>query len=176
MGEERIRQLMVDHHDAVARYVARRLPADEIGEVVAEVFVTAWRRLDALEDQRELPWLYGVAHNKIAHRRRAHARRLRLVDRLHSMSTEAAFNDPADSIASDDLVGRAADRLSPRERELLQLISWEQLTTEELAVVLGCTTNSVHQRIHRLRKNLKAHITAIDSTEFQPTTRKTPRD
>lgn len=176
MGEERIRQLMADHHDAVARYVARRLPTDEVGEVVAEVFVIAWQRLDTLDGQRELPWLYGVARNKIAHRRRAHARWTRLVDRLGNLSTDAAIGDPADGVASDDLIARAADRLSTDERELLQLISWERLTTDELAVVLGCTANTVHQRIHRLRKNLRVHVAAIDQSDTHTTTRGTSHD
>lgn len=176
MGEERIRQLIVDHQDPVARYVARRLPPDEVAEVVAEVFVVAWRRLATLDGQRELPWLYGVARNKIAHRRRDHARRMRLDDRLRNLSVDVAVGDPADGVASDDLMARAADRLSPNERELLELISWERLTTDELAVVLGCSRNTIHQRIHRLRKNLKAHVTAIDQCEVQTTKRGTSND
>lgn len=165
MRDEHIRRLMVDHHDAVARYVARRLPADEVSDVVAEVFVTAWQRSADLGSESatpELAWLYGVARNKIAHRRRDHARRTRLVDRLRLLNPVAAAADPGDGIVAADRIARAARRLSSRERELLELISWERLTSDELAVVLGCSVNTVHQRIHRLRKNLNAHIEAID--------------
>ena len=149
----------------------RRLPADEVGDVVAEVFAIAWQHVARTDDRPELPWLYGVARNAIAHRRRDHARRKRLTDRLMSLAPLSNSSDPADAVASGDLVAKAAQRLGHRERELLELLSWERLSIDEIASVLECSSNAIHQRIHRLRKNLKTHINAIDRADPQPTTR-----
>lgn len=45
-AKERFTELYERHHGDVWRYVARRLAASDVGDVVAEVFLVAWRRLD----------------------------------------------------------------------------------------------------------------------------------
>ena len=42
---------------------------------MAEVFLTAWRRIDQIPSGSELPWLYGVAHNVVANQQRSFVRR-----------------------------------------------------------------------------------------------------
>src|ERR1700728_2745650 len=52
-------------------------------DIVAEVFVVAWRRfLEVPEQTKELPWLYGVARNLVANHFRSVQRSSALTDRL----------------------------------------------------------------------------------------------
>ncbi len=90
MGEDiRRRQARFDalyaaHLRPVLGFAVRRArqPADA-ADVVAEVFLVAWRRLDDVPPgDRARLWLYGVARGVLANQRRAAARRSRLGDRL----------------------------------------------------------------------------------------------
>lgn len=168
--EDRLRQLLTDHVDAIARYFRRRVAADAVDEPVADVFTIAWRRIDDVpRGDGELAWLIGVARNVLAHHRRSTGRRTRLRTRMASSPpSDDGPGDPADEVAATDLVSRAAARLSPAELELLTLLSWEQLSPAELAVALDCSVNAVHIRVHRLRTNLRAHLDEV--RESPPTT------
>ncbi|MBB5083356.1 sigma factor-like helix-turn-helix DNA-binding protein [Nonomuraea endophytica] len=42
-------------------------------------------------------------------------------------------------MAEGGRIGRALRRLSSRDREVLQLVGWEQLDTKDAAVVAGCS-------------------------------------
>jgi RNA polymerase sigma-70 factor, ECF subfamily len=71
--EARFTRLYELHLDAVRAYAWRRSQglADEI---VAETFLVAWRRLEAIPEDA-LPWLIGVARNVRANLRRGDRRR-----------------------------------------------------------------------------------------------------
>ncbi len=76
--ERRFHALYTAHYPAMLAYAVRRTDvSDDAADVVADIFTTAWRRLDqvpAAPDDRL--WLYGVAQRVVAGRRRS-ARRLR---------------------------------------------------------------------------------------------------
>ena len=46
--------------------------------------------------------------------------------------------------------------LPDRDRELLQLIGWEQLDQRSAAQVLGCSVGALKVRLHRARRRLHA--------------------
>ena len=59
-AQARFEALYREHGGAVRRYVRRRAEAQSADDVVADVFVVAWRRLSDIPDD-PLPWLLGVA-------------------------------------------------------------------------------------------------------------------
>ena len=74
-AEARFRWAFDTYFDTVNRYCLRRIPVSDVNDVVAEVFVVAWRKIDTMPDAGDvLPWLYGVARNEINNRRRASRR------------------------------------------------------------------------------------------------------
>src|SRR5436309_3550195 len=82
--EERFRLLYAATSSAILGYVLRRAEsAEDAAEVVAEAFVTAWRRLDQVPPGPEgRLWLYGVARRVLANYHRGNRRRSRLAERL----------------------------------------------------------------------------------------------
>ncbi len=66
------------YHDTapqVRRYLARRLPRDELADALADVYLTAWVRRDRLADcPMPIAWLMTVAHNVTRHRHRTRTR------------------------------------------------------------------------------------------------------
>jgi len=150
LPRERIEALFEAHHRALLAYALRRAPTpDDAEDVVAEVFATAWRRVDAVPDGDEaLPWLYGVARNTVANHRRGAARQGRLRARMEATTPRPAATDgPSEEGAALD----ALARLSASDQELLRLVAWEDLTHAEIAQVLNISVNAVTIRLHRAR-------------------------
>jgi RNA polymerase sigma factor (sigma-70 family) len=144
-------------HRRVLGYVLRRgaSPTDA-EDVVADVYVVAWRRLDDIPWDDPLPWLIGVARNVLRSRQRARRRNDALLGRLRSEpGPEPAAVTVADDIAA---VRRALAALSDPDRELLQLAAVEELSPAQIAVALGCTAVTARVRLHRARVRLRAAL------------------
>lgn len=155
--ERRFRALYTTHYQAMLAYAIRRTgPSDDAVDIVADVFTTAWRRLDQLPAApQDRLWLYGVAQRVVAGRRRS-ARRLRnLTSRLHAEQAVAAPQQAGGRDPARDQLIAALDQLSRAEREALQLVLWEQLSHAEAAQVLGCSANAVAIRVHRAKARLR---------------------
>lgn len=82
--ELRFHHLYQASYGPVQAYVVNRLGmADDVPDVVAEVFTTAWRRLsDIPPPSADRFWLYGTARRVIARRHRSAGRLRNLLGRL----------------------------------------------------------------------------------------------
>ncbi|MCY7365781.1 MAG: sigma-70 family RNA polymerase sigma factor [Frankiaceae bacterium] len=54
--------------------------------------------------------------------------------------------------------------LWPPDRELLLMVGVDDLTAQEVAVVLGISPEAVRQRLHRVRARLRAQVDAACPT------------
>jgi DNA-directed RNA polymerase specialized sigma24 family protein len=74
-NEERFRALFERHHPAIIAYFVRRIGSQDAVDAADDVFAVAWRRINKVPEEDEtLRWLYGVAHNVLANRRRGERR------------------------------------------------------------------------------------------------------
>jgi len=153
-GEARFRDVFDRHFAAVAAYADRRCRTGDGDDVVAETFAVAWRRLDAIPVDAELPWLYGVARKVLANQRRGRLRRLGLLDRLRSESIPPQWTRDEGTPPVVD----ALRRLKPDEREVLLLTAWEGLSHSEIAAAMGISANAVGIRVHRAKKRLAEEL------------------
>jgi RNA polymerase sigma-70 factor (ECF subfamily) len=157
LAQIRFGRLYRDQGRAILAYALRRVEDSEsAADVVAETFLVAWRRLDEVPtNARARLWLFGVARRVIANQHRAERRRMRLAERLaESLRTELATRPaPADEAAE---VLRAIGGLGDDDRELLLLVSWEELSPGEAATVLGISALAARSRLHRARRRLRA--------------------
>jgi RNA polymerase sigma factor (sigma-70 family) len=154
---ERFEALYIAHYGAIFRFVDRRAdgPASEVPDVVADVFMAVWRRLDEVpEGDAARLWLYGVARRSLLNVRRGRRRRWRLLSRL---SAEAAAATTAQVAADpgDAVLREAIRRLPDPYREVLQLVAWDGLSHAEAAQVLDCSTNAVALRLHKAKARLR---------------------
>jgi len=148
----------------VARYAARRVPIDDVHDVLSETFLTAWRKLDALPEDA-VPWLFATARRHIANRNRSTRRRQALSDRLINAH---AFGDAqqleVEHIQIDQDLIDAIRRLPAGEREALMLVAWDGLDPRRAALAAGCSVPALRVRLHRARSRLKRELTSISET------------
>jgi RNA polymerase sigma-70 factor, ECF subfamily len=157
--ERRFRLMFEAHYQAIHNYSVRRVESDhDAGDVAAEVFTTAWRRIDDVPPSpNELPWLYGVARRTISDLRRSQSRRASLVHRLRISRQPEVSPSSSDDPSHDRLLAAMA-ALPPDDCEALRLVLWEQLSHADTALVLDCSVNAVGIRIHRAKKRLRASL------------------
>ena len=146
------------HRGPILGYVLRRTDnPDDAADVIAETFLTAWRRLEDMpRDPQARLWLYGVARRVLANHHRGERRRSALTDRLRA--DLAAEYRPAEFDGDQARIAEAFRRLPAGDRELLALSAWEGLGYGQIAVVLGCSRNAVRLRLFRARKRLAAEL------------------
>jgi RNA polymerase sigma-70 factor (ECF subfamily) len=160
--------------DIVAYCGWRAASASDAQDAVAEVFLTAWRRLDDVPDgEAARIWLYATARRVLANQRRSSRRRHELQERLE---LDAAFARP-EAVApgsADELVHEALRKLGARDREVLLLADWEGLTPAQIASVVGCLTVTARGRLHRARRRFRTAYEELLQLEAAETSRHRP--
>lgn len=153
----RFERLYEGYAGAVFTFARRRTSPSEAEDVVAEVFLAAWRRLDQMPAE-PFPWLLGIARGVLSNRRRGAARSAALTERLRQV-VPTVHGDGADW-TPDDRVFSALRTLTPADQELLLLVAWEQLNRRQVAEVLGVSAGTVAVRLHRARGRLARALDA----------------
>jgi RNA polymerase sigma-70 factor (ECF subfamily) len=154
----RFEELYAAHRVPVLGYALRRTDnTDDAADVLAETFLTAWRRLDEVPagEQARL-WLYGTARRVLANHHRGERRRLALADRLKAeLAVSYRQPDHGGGVAE---IAAAFRRMPTPDQELLALAGWEGLDPGQIAAVVGCSRNAARIRLHRARRRLAAEL------------------
>ena len=154
------------HCGAVRSFVHRRVRAAVADDVVADVFVIAWRRLEQAPGD-DLAWLLAITRGVLANRRRGDARQIALRDRLAAGMVSVTEPQPEVFDRGSALM-RALGSLNRLDQELLLLVAWDGLDRSKAAGVLGITPGVFSVRLHRARRRLKRALAAQqDATEQQ---------
>jgi RNA polymerase sigma-70 factor (ECF subfamily) len=149
--------LFAAHYAELLRYAVRRVGPDAAPDVVADVFLVAWRRRELLPHVAVRPWLFGIAAKAVLNQQRAAARQISLRDKLVALTPEPV-DGRHDTGASSARVRAALARLRPAEQELLRLVEWDQLSVDEAAAALGCSAGALRVRLHRARRHFAAQL------------------
>jgi RNA polymerase sigma-70 factor (ECF subfamily) len=129
-----------------------RVPRSDVDDLVQEVFLTAWRRLETLREAAAFGgWLAMIARNRATD---FHRRRPETVDIPDDLAVPASAGARAEALAA-----LAAVRALPeayRETLILRLV--EGMTGPEIAERTGLTPASVRVNLHRGMKLLRAKL------------------
>jgi RNA polymerase sigma-70 factor (ECF subfamily) len=127
---------------------------------VQEAFVRVLRHRETLNEVRDQRvWLIRIVWNVVLDRKRRMKTRPETDD-----VTELARVLPAEGLSADERLAAAqhhahvlacVEGLPAKERQVLMLSAFEELTSVEIASVLGITESSVRSRLFRAR-NLMA--------------------
>lgn len=166
---ERFAVLFDRHAPHIHRYLARRAGRQAADELVAETFLTAFAKRDRYDlgcsDAR--PWLYGIATNLVGQHHRDEARQYRIMQRAVA---EPEVPDHADRVAAGvtaqatrALLEAALAALPAGDRDVLLLIAWEQLTSQEVSRALAIPAGTVRSRLHRARTKVRQALAGTDA-------------
>jgi RNA polymerase sigma-70 factor, ECF subfamily len=161
-------RLVRETRDDLLAYALRRAAnAEDAADVLSETYLIAWRKLDKVPDgDNARLWLFGVAANVL---RRGVQRQRSSEALIERLTREPPDTVQLESLGHEDRTFHALRAslasLSARDREILTLTAWEELTPKQIAVVTGMPTNVVRVRLHRARSRLKRRL-----SQTQPAT------
>ena len=151
------------HYDEIHGFAARRLGSGLADDVAAETFLIAFdrrRRYDRSHPSAR-PWLYGIASNLIARHHRAEMRQYRALARAGvPESVDDDADGRIDAVAQRAALAAALVEIAERDREVLLLVAWAQLSCEEAARALGIPAATARSRLHRARRKTRAALAA----------------
>ncbi len=150
------------HAEAIYNYCFRRCASWDVAEdLTSVVFLEAWRCRSRLVVHHEsaLPWLYGIATNVCRNQSRSQRRYRHVLARLPAAE---ASDDHADDVVArlddEQTMREILDRLaglSPRDRDVLALVVWEEMDHASVAATLGIPVGTVKSRMSRVRRQLR---------------------
>ncbi len=148
MNSQEFTETFRQHLPKVSKYLTYRVHANDIEDLASRIFEIAWQKRANCPEGRELPWLYKISGFVVSnHRRKVTALTLSLFD------TDATAPSAEDLVIADLAIKQAWSQLSAKDRAVLALAAYEQLTTPEIALALGISNNAASIRLRRARKN-----------------------
>jgi len=154
---------------------ARKLgtPEAELDDVVSEVFLVVYRKLDDFQYGRITTWLFRICSNVVSgfHRKRRTRRSLQQLKEsigLKTTETETPHLH-AERTAAEAAVTKILEGMSPKNREVIVLFELEGLSGEEIALQVGCPVGTVWTRLHNARKQFKKIARRLGLSELGET-------
>lgn len=152
--------LVVRHQDALFRFL-RRLSADSASaeDALQETFVSVYRHASHFRGEGSVRgWMFAIARRQAAMGRRRHVGEPAHLESLETLGLEAGWGEDGrallDRLADQQAVGRALERLSAEEQEILLLHDVEGLSGPETATALELSVPAMKSRLHRARLRL----------------------
>lgn len=130
-------------------------------DLVQETFITAHRRWDRIS-QYDNPkaWLRRVLINRATSRKRRLGSEVRAISRIGPpQSVEPDLSAETSEVWSE------VRRLPRRQQQAVALHYVAQLSMNEIADVMGCSTGAVKSHLHRAREALKGPLAAWNEEE-----------
>jgi RNA polymerase sigma-70 factor (ECF subfamily) len=169
--EQRFREIYDAVYVDLLRFVRRRVHPNHAEDVVGDVMLVAWRRLDDIpaDLSSTRAWLFGVARKTLQNTRRRDDRNDAVAVRLSEVR-----HGPADADQHADLVAQRVDiatawpRLSTLHQEAIALAVLDGLTAPEAAAVLGISRTAFRLRLSRARRTLRRLVDSATAGEQPP--------
>lgn len=156
-----VQALYADRHDRMLRFAGARLGSVEAGrDAVNETFVVALRRLSSLRDPAALEsWVWSILVNETRRQRRA-----RTVWPTADLDEGLGVAAP-EPTAADHELRRLIRGLPDRQRTVLFLRYYGDLTGPQIADLLHITPSTVRATLTQAHASLRRELTGGDSND-----------
>lgn len=169
--------IVIRYQARVYRLACRLVGYDDAPDVVQEALLSVYLNLASFRGESRFgTWLYRIATNAALMHRRARTRRpveslepflpeFDAAGRHCQTPAELQVVARADELLDQRLLADAAmvalERLPDLYRSAFVLRDLEELTTAEVADVLGVEPSTVRQRVHRARLMLRGYLGSL---------------
>jgi RNA polymerase sigma-70 factor (ECF subfamily) len=165
MRQARMRSLVDEHTRFVTRTLRRAgVPGSEVEDEVQRTFIVAAGRLDDVQPGAERSFLFQVALNTAAHKRRSLAR-CREFASDHLPERSEPLGTPEDLALRQQtgkLLEAALAVMSEPLRCVLVLYEVEEMDSHEISALLHVPRGTVASRLRRARMQLRRNLAAIE--------------
>lgn len=143
-------ELLSEHRSAVERYVKFRLPVGaDADDLIQEVFLTAYRKFGQLREQAAFKgWLLAMARNRCNDWYRSR-------EKLPVVPLESVPEPSYTLQGPENAVRETLATLPEREKQILWLYYFAELSQADIASRLGIPVGTVKSRLHTAREHFR---------------------
>jgi RNA polymerase sigma-70 factor (ECF subfamily) len=152
------------HHVKVFRFIQRMVRNAAIAEdLVSQVFLDVWRSANRFENRaRVTTWLFSIARLKAlsSFRGRTHED----IDQDDLVGIVDAADTPEvalDRKKTSAILRACVDRLSPAQREIIDLVYYREKSVAEASEMVGIPCATVKSRMFYARKQLAKMLVSV---------------
>jgi RNA polymerase sigma-70 factor (ECF subfamily) len=172
-NEDALRQLYAAYRPRLWRFVSQRVYGDSelTDSVLQDVFLSVWRTASAYRGEASVAtWLFSIARNIAGSARRGksgseHQRRV-----MSSFETEDGLEQtgvleqesPEQAVVDSLSIEEAFAALSPKYREVVDLVFRNGFTYEETGNILNIPVGTVKSRLNAARQLLARTLAGAD--------------
>ena len=139
----------------ITKYLVRRVSPPDVEEIASRIFEIAWMKRSEAPKGFELPWLYRIGGFVVANHRRSEKAKESFLALFRPKDSAPSAED----IALSDLgLSEAWGKLTPAERQVISLSSFEGLDNANSARVLEISTNAFALRLSKAKAKLRGLI------------------
>lgn len=162
---DRFEDYLARFRGPIYTYVYRLVKDSATAEDIAqETFVRLYTQLDRIRDKTASAWLYRVARNLVTD----YIRKKRPVTFTVLKGNGADDDDDAPTLQFEgkargpvaqatnhelaELINETLEAMSPKFRDVIELVDIQKLTHDEASQILGCSVKTVSARLSRARE------------------------
>jgi RNA polymerase sigma-70 factor (ECF subfamily) len=156
LGRSRFERLVREHHHSLHAYVRVVHPSAHADAVTNATFAQLWQHLVDVPDGAVRTWLRAAARHEVLNSSRRDRRWYATTDRVARLSTDHVHPAPdVDVSAQLEAVVEALATLDASDRELVLMTAIEELSSSEVAEILGIRPVAARRRLSRARARLR---------------------
>jgi RNA polymerase sigma-70 factor (ECF subfamily) len=133
-------------------------------DLVQDTLVRAYRSIDRFDGRHPRAWLFTIVRN--THINRQRRRRPELLHDPDATLARLEATEPGGGNVEDHVMDRTFDAvvesslqsLSPKYRQVVELVDIDGLTYEDAAETLGVPVGTVMSRLHRARRHMRDQL------------------
>ena len=159
-----------EFYEKILNYVFYRTGQDKslAEDLTQEIFLKALEKYHLYDQTRSFQsWLYTIARNHLTDFYRKRREKVSYDKLENTLFTTTDFAGNIDRMEQVKEILANLSRLTADEQELVTLKFVQELTTEEIADVLGKKPNAIYVGLHRAIKKLRSYM---DAPEIIPYT------
>ncbi len=160
--EDAFCELYAAYKNRLIYFAMRFLKSREYAEdIFQDAFTVVWQSRRFINpDASFSAYLYTIVRNRILNQLRDLSNRDKLCEQILSRAVDYT-NETKDTILANDLrqlISRALQQLTPRQREIFGMSRERQMSHREIAEALGISVNTVQESISISLRTLRTYL------------------
>lgn len=136
-------------------------------DIFQDAFTVVWQSRRFINpDASFSSYLYTIVRNRILNQLRDMSNEDQLKEHILSQAVDASNDTKSEILLNDlkEIIGRALEQLTPRQREVFKMSRDLQMSHKEIADALGVSVNTVQEHISVSLKVIRSYLTKYSDT------------
>lgn len=136
-------------------------------DIFQDAFTVVWQSRRFINpDASFSSYLYTIVRNRVLNQLRDMSNEDQLKEHILSQAVDASNDTKSEILLNDlkEIIGRALEQLTPRQREVFKMSRDLQMSHKEIADALGVSVNTVQEHISVSLKVIRSYLTKYSDT------------